>query len=74
MANVARTFKMWYTNGLGERILERPRLAITADGRHKSLVVGTHTVLATARVDAPDAELWARAREAVALIAGSKGN
>jgi hypothetical protein len=45
--------------------MERPRLMITADGKHKSLWIGEQerpVILATTPVDASDAELWATAR------------
>ena len=57
-----RKFKVTYVNGLGERVMEEPRLLITADGCAKSLVIGTHHVLATVTMEHSDAELWMLAR------------
>jgi hypothetical protein len=62
MAAVKR-FKLQYTNSDGERVTDEPRCMITADGKHKSLVIGDSKVLATVTYDTPDATLWQQAKE-----------
>jgi hypothetical protein len=57
-----KKFKVAYTNLEGERVNEEPRLMISADGEAKSLVIGQWQVLAEVPYEAPDAELWAKAR------------
>lgn len=55
-------FQVTYTNGDGIRVTEYPRLAITVDGREKSLVLGESSVLATLPYGEPDADLWKLAK------------
>lgn len=59
-----KPFSVHYTNSAGERVLERPRLVLTADGRHKALFLG-NAPLATIPIDAPDTDLWEFARAVI---------
>lgn len=56
-----------------ERCLEEPRIKVTADGEHKSLWVGTNTILATVGYDESDALLWKKGREKAVKIMGKDG-
>jgi hypothetical protein len=54
-----KPFSIQYTNKESGRVaVERPRVMITVDGKHKSLFVGESHVLFTLPSDAPDAALW----------------
>ncbi len=64
----AKKFKIQYTGADGERVTEEPRFTITADGKHKALLIGERTVLASVPFGAPDAELWNKARAARVLV------
>jgi hypothetical protein len=61
----ARGFSVNFTNASGERVLEHPRLVVTADGKHKSLLLSDSTVLASVPYDTSDTELWTAARAKV---------
>jgi len=54
-----KRFKVAYTNGKGERVLEEPRQVLTADGMSKALILGEDTVLAILPLHFSDGELWA---------------
>ncbi len=47
----------------GARILETPRLLGSIYGDYKSLCIGNNTIIATVHYDAPDEELWQKARD-----------
>jgi len=68
MSDLPRKFKVSYRDpSTFNLITETPRLAITADGKHKSLIVGDSTVLASVATDESDAVLWGLARESSVL-------
>lgn len=57
------TFTVKYADKQGTQQTERPRLMITADGKHKSLFIGEQTILSTVKIEVPDAVLWKKARD-----------
>lgn len=68
-----KKFSLTYTNALTqERVTERPRVMITVDGKHKSLVVGDATILATRPIESHDADLWNAARARFASPAAAQ--
>jgi hypothetical protein len=66
MAAIGSKFRLEYTSlKTGERMWERPRLLISADGKYQSLVVDNDplTFLASLPCGSSEEELWQIARQ-----------
>lgn len=59
-------FTLSYRNAQGQQVRERPHYVVTVDGRHHSLVVGVHNVIATRSIADDVSLLWSDARARVA--------
>ena len=62
---MSKPFSVEYTNPAGERIFEKPRLMITANGKWKSLMLGEDTVLVTVPYAEDDMVMWTMAKQAI---------